>query len=59
MKPKGRPRDAMTTRRKQVLDVITESRDRLSWAEIARRCGIHDYNNARRTVRDLERMGRI
>jgi DNA-binding IclR family transcriptional regulator len=57
--PRGRPKNAMTARRQQVLEIITEANDRLSWSEIARRCGLHSYVDARRITRDLQKMGRI
>lgn len=59
---RGRPSLRMTHRRRQVLDVYTNAirrGERVSWAELARRCGLHSYNDARRIIRDLERMGRI
>ena len=56
---KGRPRNAMTQRRQQVLAVIVASDTVPSWSEIARRCGLHDYRSARRIAHDLERMGRF
>ncbi len=59
---KGRPAGAMTTRRRQVLDALAdaaEGGERVTWARIARRCGLYDYRAARRIARDLEAMGRL
>jgi len=57
---RGRPAFQMTHRRQQVLaeyaDAIANG-DRVSWAEIARRCGLHSYNDARRIISDLKKMG--
>ena len=59
---RGRPSGQMTHRRRQVLeeyiDAAQEGR-RISWAELARRTGLHSYNDARRIIRDLERIGAI
>ena len=59
MTKRGRPANAMTKRRLQVLAVIAETCERPSWCEIARRCGLHDHASAKRIVRDLARMGKI
>lgn len=57
---RGRPPGRMTHRRQQVLatyaDAIAQG-ERVSWAELARRCGLHSYNDARRIIMDLRRMG--
>jgi hypothetical protein len=58
----GRPKFQMTTRRRQVLEhMMDRSADgeRLSFASLARRCGLYDYREARRIVTDLHRMGAI
>jgi DNA-binding IclR family transcriptional regulator len=58
----GRPPLQMTRRRLDVLHEYTqaiEAGERISLAELARRCGISDYNSARRILNDLKRMGRI
>ena len=58
----GRPAGHMTQRRKQVLATYSAAisrGERVSWAELARRCGLHSYNDARRIIRDLERMGKL
>lgn len=50
----------MTTRRKQVLAEYLDAAsngERISWAELARRCGLHSYNDARRIISDLKKMG--
>jgi DNA-binding IclR family transcriptional regulator len=52
----------MTRRRLDVLHEYSqaiEAGERISLAELARRCGISDYNSARRILNDLRRMGRI
>jgi hypothetical protein len=57
---RGRKPNQMTHRRRQVLDEITEAvahGERLTLASIARRCGLYDYRDARRIMRDLQRMG--
>lgn len=57
---RGRPAGLMTHRRRQVLAEYADAAargERISWAELARRCGLHSYNDARRVIRDLERMG--
>ncbi len=57
----GRPTGQMTHRRQQVLaaymNAIADG-ERISWAELARRTGLHGYNDARRIITDLKRMGR-
>jgi hypothetical protein len=62
MAQRGRPAGQMTHRRRQVLeayaDATAEGR-RISWAELARKTGLHSYNDARRIVRDLHRLGAI
>lgn len=59
---RGRPSGQMTHRRRQVLeeyiDAAQEGR-RISLAQLARRCGLHDYRDARRIVTDLKRLGAI
>jgi predicted ArsR family transcriptional regulator len=52
-----RPRNAMTRRRQQVLIIICETEGRVSLSEVARRCGLHSHRDARRIVRDLNKMG--
>ena len=59
MTTRGRPKNAMTRRRQQVLAVIIETSERPSWREIARRCGLHDHMSAKRIVADLQRLGAI
>lgn len=58
----ARPAGLMTKRRQQVLaqyEVLASRGERISWAEVARRCGLHSYNDARRIVGDLKRMGAV
>lgn len=59
---RGRPKLTMTHRRQQVLQAYADGiaqGDRPSWASLARRCGLHSYNDARRIIRDLQQMGQI
>jgi hypothetical protein len=59
---RGRPAMTMTRRRKQVLSELADcvaSGERVTMAELARRCRLYDYRDARRIVRDLNRMGAV
>ncbi len=59
---RGRPPAQMTHRRRQVLERIMDAAadgERISLARLARECGLTDYRNARRIVRELNRMGVI
>lgn len=59
---RGRPANQMTHRRQQVLEryqAAAHDGERISLARMARECGIADYRNARRTLRDLKRMGAL
>lgn len=59
---RGRPALTMTHRRRQVLEHYAgkaEDGQRISLSELARRCGLYDYRDARRIIRDLERIGAI
>lgn len=59
---RGRPTGQMTHRRKQILERITQEAaegKRISLARLARECGLTDYRNARRIVRDLNRMAAL
>jgi hypothetical protein len=38
---------------------IAASGNRVSMAELARRCGLYDYRHARRIVKDLRNMGQV
>lgn len=52
----------MTRRRKQVLAAYVEAAAEgmvPRWTELARRCGIYDYRNAKRIVKELKQLGRI
>jgi predicted DNA-binding transcriptional regulator YafY len=52
----------MTRRRLDVLHEYSqaiEAGERISLAELARRCGLWSYRDARRMLDDLKRMGRI
>lgn len=56
---RGRPAGRMTSRRWQVFQAYSATIDageRLSWSRLARECGLYDYREARRIVRDLERL---
>lgn len=58
----GRPPLQMTRRRLDVLHEYSqaiEAGERISLAELARRCGLWSYRDARRMLDDLKRMGRI
>jgi hypothetical protein len=60
---RGRPPQQMTRRRAQVLAAL-ESMGQIppvvvSYAAIARECGLCDYREARRIVRDLGRMDNL
>ncbi len=57
---RGRPALTLTPLRQQVLLALMSceaSGERLTKAELARRCNLHDYRSAKRIVRDLQRMG--
>lgn len=59
---RGRPRLQMTRRRRQVLECLRErakSGERVTMANLARRCGLYDFRDARRIVKDLRDMGHI
>ncbi len=56
---RGRPPGQKTQRRRQVLEAYAKERGRISWAELARRTGLHSYNDARRIIRDLQKLGTI
>jgi hypothetical protein len=52
----------MTTRRAQILGEITDciaQGERVTFASLARRCGMYDYRVARRVMGDLKKMGAI
>lgn len=56
---RGRPAGVMTRRRREVLALLMQARhegQHITLSHIARRCGLTDYRNARRIVRDLEKM---
>lgn len=59
---RGRPSGQMTHRRRQVLEEYIDAAqcgERISLAQIARRCGLYDYREARRIVSDLKGMGEL
>jgi hypothetical protein len=52
----------MTHRRRQLLAeyaTAASKGERISWAELARRTGLHSYNDARRIIHDLEQIGAL
>ena len=52
----------MTHRRQQVLGKLSElaaNGERVTMAELARCCGLYDYREARRIVKDLNSMGMV
>jgi hypothetical protein len=58
----GRPSGQMTQRRRQVLEAYADAAadgQRISWAALARRCGLYDYRDAKRIASELQRMGAI
>lgn len=62
MMGRGRPKLTMTHRRRQVLDELIENAangQRVRLAELARRCGLYDYRDVRRIIRDLRTMGHV
>lgn len=62
MNRRGRPPGQMTRRRQQVLQAYSErveQGERVSLAELARKCTLGHYRNARRVLNDLRRMGKI
>ncbi|MBB4642357.1 putative transcriptional regulator [Rhizorhapis suberifaciens] len=57
---RGRKPGLMTHRRRQVFQEIVASMangETVSLASLARRCGLYDYRQARRIMKDLEKMG--
>lgn len=59
MNKRGRPALTMTKRRQQILreyENLAFHRQPVSYAELARRCGLFDYREARRIVNDLRKM---
>lgn len=57
---RGRPAGQMTHSRRAVLRemaIAAEHGERITMAELARRCGLFDYRIARRALRDIERYG--
>ncbi len=59
---RGRPAGVMTHRRQQVLSEIADAvaqGEHVTLASLARRCGLHSYNDARRIMSDLKRLGAL
>ena len=59
---RGRKPLQMTHRRKQVLQEIADGMangEVVTFASIARRCGLYDYRHARRIMNDLRAMGKV
>lgn len=62
MKIRGRPPGLMTHRRTQVLERYVDAAEdgqRISLARLARECGLYDYRDARRTLKDLRKIGAL
>ena len=56
---RGRPKGAITHRRAQIMQEMATaaaSGERISFASLARRVGLYDYRDARRIVRELQKM---
>lgn len=56
---RGRPALRMTHHRARILQEIIDSTEPVTFASLARRCGLYDYKSARRIVNDLKKMGAI
>lgn len=59
---RGRPKGQMTQNRRKVLAAYLDalaSGERVSTSRIARRCGLHSYRDAKRTINDLKRYGMV
>lgn len=59
---RGRPALQMTQRRRQLLAEYGEMAAQgqpIRLAELARRCGLYDYRDARRIMGDLAAMGAV
>ena len=59
---RGRPPLAMTPRRCQMIDELNrliDDGERVTMAELAKRCGLYDYRDARRIIRDLRKIGSV
>lgn len=57
---RGRPAGKMTHNRRAILRELamaSERGERVSLAELARRCGLYDYREARQTLADIRRYG--
>ena len=60
----GRPKGSMvmTHNRRRILAEMAEASargERISLAELARRTGLDSYRDARRTIKDIKRMGAL
>lgn len=61
-KQRGRPAGQMTHRRQQVFEQLTQAAAKgepLSFASLARRCGLYDYRDAKRIVNDLRKIAAL
>lgn len=59
---RGRPSGRMTPSRLRALEVLMDAAERgehISLAKLARRIGVHSYNDARRIRADLQKLGAI
>lgn len=57
---RGRPAGQMTRRRQQMLAAYQQAASEgqpIRLARMARECGLHSYNDARRILTDLKRLG--
>lgn len=55
-KPRGRPPRARERVLVEIKDAIKAGGPVPTLSSLARRCGLYDYRNARRVLRDLRRM---
>lgn len=61
-KRRGRPPGLLTDRRKQMLGAIIDGAAEgkpINFARLANECGLCDYREARRIVKDLRKMGAV
>jgi hypothetical protein len=59
---RGRPKLQMTHRRAQVLGCLSErakAGERITLGELVRSCGLYDNSAAKRSMRDLRKMGKL
>lgn len=59
---RGRPPGLLTDRRKQMLGAIIATvadGKPINFAHLANDCGLYDYREARRIVKDLKKLGHL